>query len=282
MKILKYTLFAFVFGIMSFAWGQSNYLIPQSVVNALLADYTQEEIERIQADLVNIRTLMFRGKVPSAQPIYIAKAGAPGAGKSTILEKELEENPLYLQENPVYIDPDQRGLKLMINTYWQDLTLAKVSNATPYEEYLKAAYVKWRAASNYIADTLLNEAFSKSYSIAHGTTSTGQFIEQLYCALKQSSYKIHLNICDASLKNRLAAVHHRTHVQNFYQTTPEDFEQKAQLWIQKMPLYLKYADCVTLWDANQVFNFAKTEAPRLFDWAFSAGMQADTCLSKDA
>jgi hypothetical protein len=35
--------------------------------------------------------------------------------------------------------------------------------------YAKLAYEKWRGASNYIASSLLNEAYDKKFNIAHGT-----------------------------------------------------------------------------------------------------------------
>ena len=100
--------------------------------------------------------------------------------KSTILETFLKENSEE-GENFVYVDPDVRGLKFMINTYLEDVGPYAISKST---EYAKKAYEKWRGASNYIANTLFNEAYVQGLNIAHGTTATVAEVTNLYKNLK--------------------------------------------------------------------------------------------------
>jgi predicted ABC-type ATPase len=278
---ITFTASVFIFVSTTSVCAKDRVLIPENVLTSLIADYTADEKERIELDLSNIRVLTFRGKMSHLEPIYIATAGAPGSGKSTILEKELKENPLYFKMNPAYIDPYQRGLKFMINTYWQDLTLGNVSNDQSYEKNLEAACKKWDAAANYIANTLLNEAFAHGYSIAHGTTSSGEFIEQLYISLKAAGYQIHLMICEASLENRIAALEHRMYVQGFYESTSANFGKNEQLWVSKIILYLKYANFITIWDANKILNFINPSISyNSLIWLLPLGIGGeDTCLS---
>lgn len=212
-------------------------LIPLDVVTNLLAPYSEKEMHLIHCDLKNIKELCFRDTTPSKEPMYIATAGGPGACKSTILEIFLHNRP-----NCVYADPDQRALKYMINTYHQSLSNYEGITYPNHQELCKNAYNKWRNASNYIANTIINEAFANGYNIAHGTTSTAKTIESLYQRLKQKKYKIILLLCYAPDETRLKANEHRTNVQGFVQVTPEDAINKGKMFHQRFPIYFNYAD----------------------------------------
>ncbi len=220
----------------------SEYLIPLDIVNCLLMPYSEKEMQLIHSDLKNIKEVCLRDKTPNATPMYIATAGGPGARKSTILEIYLHHRP-----NCVYADPDQRALKYMINTYHQSLTCYENSTHATYNDLQKNAYTKWRSASNYIANSIINEAFAKGYDIAHGTTSTTSTLEPLYKKLKQKNYKILLLLCYAPDETRIKANEDRTNVQGFVQVTQEDLVNKGKLFHQRFPTYFEYADKIYLY-----------------------------------
>jgi len=242
--IAKLCLILGLFIVLSKAYSLSEVFIPQEVVQKFLNGYSESELELIQDDLTNIRKLCFRNTTPmmSGEKIYLATAGGPGAGKSTLLE-------IYLRnkKNFVYLDPDQRALRFMINTYLQEFTNAKVSEnkvhtRTDWMKLLDKAYTKWRGSSNYIASTLLNEAFKEGYNIAHGTTSTSDQIGSLYQKLKDKEYKIHLLLSYATDDNRVKSLEHRTNNQNFTQNQPNDSVIKGKLFSDRFPIYFQYAD----------------------------------------
>ena len=177
------------------AWGR---VIPENVVDDLRKGYSQTELQLLDADTSFIRELVFRGKKPPSQrkPIYLVTAGAPGARKSTILEKYLHTQPEY--QGMVYVDPDQRGIRFMSGTYCaQSLNNYKISQFSNYREAQKSAYDYWRAGSNYIANTLLNEAIAGKYDIAHGSTLTGPFSGALLKSIHAAGYRIIMILCGA-------------------------------------------------------------------------------------
>lgn len=227
-------------------------LVPNAVIDNLLKSYNEEEIRRIQLDLKNIREKAFWGKVPVPKemgPTYFATAGAPGSRKSTTIEHLRQTE---IESQAIYIDPDQAALKDMIHTYRKELTQRHIYEARgDYKQVLSNAYAKWRDASNYIANTLLNEAFEGHYSIVHGTTSTGEAVGGLLAKLKIAGYKIDLILCAAPDAVRIAANEARIN-HGFYQVTAEDFVTKGQLFPRRMPIYFQYADKITLVWSNAV------------------------------
>lgn len=223
--------------------GKRCALIPIDFVNSHLKDYTKEEQSLIQVDLDNISRLSFRHCTPpDTQSIYVGTAGGPGASKTTILETYLQD-----KTNFVYADPDQRALKFMINTYVASCNNYAISQAPSFQKLLAKTYNKWRSASNYIACTILNEAFEKSYNIAHGTTSTAKQIIGLYENLKKRKYKIILLLCGTTDQNRVNAIHGRGVAQYFIQNSEEDTIQKGKAFPERFPDYFKYGDEIHLY-----------------------------------
>lgn len=217
-------------------------LIPQEIIDNLLnKTYSSQEKELIASDLKNIRELCFRNTTSSQTPTYVATAGGPGACKSTILETYIHNKP-----NFVYADPDQRTLKFMINTYYQSRTNYHISIQKSYVDMQKNAYNKWRDASNYIANTILNEAYAGSYNIAHGTTSTGSVVELLYQKLQKKNYHIVLLLCFARDDTRKAAVNNMAS-QGFLQADPDDVINKGKMFIERFPVYFKYGNQIHLY-----------------------------------
>jgi hypothetical protein len=225
-------------------------LVPGPVVEGFLksGDYTSEELNRIERDLAQIRDLSFFNLIPPAQEqrLYVATAGGPCASKTTILEAYLANNPAF-----VYVDPDQRGLVFMNYTYRQSLNNLAVSRNPSYPALLTASYNKWRGASNYIANKILNEAYAKGYSIAHGTTATSKFMGDFYQSLKTKGYKIVLLLCASSDQNRQEACEHRQKTQCFVQNDPKDTVEKGKMFFQNFPTYFKSADEIQLYWVNK-------------------------------
>jgi len=216
-------------------------LVPQEIVNNFLnKSYSNTEKDLISRDLRNIRETCFFNKKPNTEkkPIYIATAGGPGACKTTILESYLHDNKLDV----VYADPDQRVLRYMINTYYQSVTNYDIRKSSSYETVAKNAYVKWRDASNYIVNTILNEAFAQGYDIAHGTTSTSNAVSSLYERLKEKNYTIILLLCSVPDETRIKSLEYRSRVQGFVQVAPEDIINKSKMFPERFPTYFTYAD----------------------------------------
>lgn len=221
----------------------SEELIPGAFVKSLLKEYSDSEKRVIELDLRNITETCFWEKKPTeGQPTYVATAGGPGASKSTILETFLQGHPHF-----VYADPDPRALRLMINTYYQSLTYYNISQASTDLAALESAYKKWRAASNYIACIILNDAFEQGYNIAHGTTSTAKEVEGMYNRLKGKNYKIILLLCGSTDQNRIKSIQNRATTQGFVQSTAEDIVSKGTLFPQRFPIYFKYADEIEIY-----------------------------------
>lgn len=235
-------------------------LVPQELVDILLnKTYSEEEKGRIKSDLRNITELCFRNTTPvtNQQPIYVATAGGPGACKSTILESYLAN-----KTNFVYTDPDAQALRCMINTYYQSLTYYKISLVQNFKDIQAYGYAKWRDASNYIATTILNEAATSGYNIAHGTTSTSPVLHKLYQGLKKRNYKIVLLLCYASNSTRIKTLEYRALVQGFLQVATEDIVNKGKAFPEKFSTYFEYADEIQLYwtDEDFVKNGSKLAA----------------------
>ena len=96
---------------------------------------------------------------------YIAAAGGPASGKSTLLEGISENRncpPGFVNNfKRVYIDPDRSCMVNMERTYLADLKSGMSS---------MDAYTKWRNASNFLSNVFLARALNEGYAIAHGTT----------------------------------------------------------------------------------------------------------------
>lgn len=215
--------------------------IPSDFTKSLIKEYTPEEMERVEEDYQRLRGFIFKDVLIKKD--YIATAGGPGASKSTILETYLHDQKLGY----VYIDPDQRALRYMMGTYIFDMNLYNISQSSSFAALLETNYTKWRGASNYIANRLLNEAVERGYAIAHGTTSTAKVVESLYEKLKKNGYTITLLLCASSDDNRFNAIDMRAKEQGFIQSSKEDVVKKGEGFFDTMPLYFKWADQLHLY-----------------------------------
>lgn len=229
------------------------FFFSPSMMETHLNGYDSEERFLIDKDLEVVKSVCFHNNEGSERPFYLATAGGPGARKSTILEKFLFAHPEF--SNYVYLDPDQRCLKFMVHTYYsRSLCARAVSDFQDYSLARKAAYEKWRGASNYITLVLLEEAFAKRMNIVHGATSTGGHIHKLLQRIKEANYQIALVLCSCEDSTRKQAISYRNEKQCFYQSTPEDDVIKGRFFAQKMPYYFEWADVLYLYWSDDVFS----------------------------
>lgn len=220
-----------------------------------LESYDNKEKEDIAKDLEVVRSVCFGKGISNHadRPFYLATAGAPGARKSTILERFLQAHPEY--STGIYLDPDQRGLKFMAHTYYaQSLNALRAGSSPDYLEVQKAAYEKWRGASNYITLTLLEEAFHKRADVVHGTTLTGGHVPEFLQKLRSEDYRLTLILCACEDSVRKEAIEYRNNEQRFYQSTPEDAVSKGKFFTEKLGVYFATADTIYLYWSDDLFS----------------------------
>lgn len=226
---------------------RDHFFFSEQALCSRLNNYNETEKLAINKDLEIIRNICLpksTSELDQQKPIYLATAGAPGARKTTILEKFLKNS--QLETSFVYLDPDQRALKWMAHTYGQSLSAFFTSQYPDYNLAVKAAYNKWREASTYIALTLLEEALTQKSNIAFGTTSTADYVPNFFLKLKDHGYDIVLLLCSCEDKFREEAINYRNEVQKFYQSSPEDALSKGKFFPQRMPSYFSFADTLYL------------------------------------
>lgn len=223
-------------------------IVPAHIIQGFIKEYSPEEMAVIQQDLESLEAKYFNGMKPAKHPVYLATVGGPGASKSTILRKILKDS----DGQYVFSDPDQGALIHMTHTY-----LAQTKGTEDLEE-LKAAYEKWRGASNYISNTILNKAFASGYSIAHGATSQGTPLA-FYEALKKKGYRIHLVFCGSSDDNRVKAIENREVKDHIVQSAPEDTRDKADTIYRRFGDYFNVADQVDIY-WTEIFSEGSTLA----------------------
>lgn len=233
---------------------QSHLFFSPEMISSHIKEYSTHEKEAILKDLDVVRSVTTPEKnCPSQRPLYIATAGAPGARKSTILERFL--NTYVLNSHVAYLDPDQRALKFMAHTYQsQSLSAEKIAEHKSYLIPIKEAYEKWRGGSNFITLTLLEESFAKRHSVAHGTTSTGSHLSSFFSKLKEADYEIIMLLCSAEESFRKNAIEYRNIEQRFYQNTPEDAVSKGKVFSSKMEDYFTYADSLYIFWSDEFFE----------------------------
>jgi hypothetical protein len=222
------------------------------MISSHLKDYSEEEVRLLNKDLDVVRSVCLDDTHNTETRFYLATAGGPGARKTTILEKFISLHSEY--QSGVYLDPDPRTLKFMAHTYYaQSLSPLVIASTNSYDQVIQNAYKKWRAGSNYIVLSLLEEAFAKGRSITYGTTSTGAHIPNFFAKLKENNYQITLLLCSCPDEVCYEAVDYRNNVVRFYQSSPEDAVTKDVLFPQRMDSYFAYADRMYFYWSDSLF-----------------------------
>lgn len=228
------------------------FFTPQMIATHL-ATYTDKEVQLIEKDLEVVRSVCLANTYNTDSRFYLATAGAPGARKTTILEKFVANHMEY--HGGVYLDPDARALRFMAHTYYaQSLSPLTIALTNDYDQVIQNAYNKWRGGSNYIALTLLEEAVAAGRSIIYGTTLTGGHVPDFLAKLKEHDYQIVLLLCSCTDSLRQEAVSYRNRVVRFYQSSPEDAVAKGKFFSQRMGAYFAYADIMYLYWSDSLFS----------------------------
>jgi predicted ABC-type ATPase len=230
-------------------------VIPQSVISGWMTQYNSgSELEKkypdidlgkiidlMSKDRPIVRQICFEESAPAKNKIYLATAGAPCAGKSTVLEQMMHFDGRY--RKLVKVDPDRWAMLFMLYTYVNYMMSPRmIASAKNYQDAQIKAYDVCRPASNIISLEIMNDAIENGYSVAHGTTLTSPHIAGLLQSLKNQGYEVHLLVCMASDETRASAANHRCTAQGYYQSTPEDVREKGILLPQRMQTYFEYAD----------------------------------------
>lgn len=269
-------------------------LFDPAVLEGHLKNYSDNEKSLIAKDLKIVEQVCFddvtlHGGV-AKEKVYVATTGAPGARKSTILERFLATDGQRYAPF-VYLDPDQRALKFMVHTYQAlSLNAAVTAQEQDFTVTQKNAYEKWPAASNYITLVLLDRAIYSSFNIVHGTTSTGPLAPVVVEGCKKQGYKIIFLVCSSKDSFRQEAIAYRNTEQKFYQSTPEDAVQKGLAFPQRMSFFFEKGDEVRLyWSTSlakpeelvAVFKEGKEEVVNAAAYqAFVAKYEQDRVLLK--
>lgn len=221
---------------------EMTYNVPRKVLEEWLQGvgfgrkepYTAEEQERLKQDIRNLWDRIVDSKGKSYTGVACITAGAPGSGKTTVLEAEIEQNSLFHDFKIAYVCPYSVCLKGMDLTYGAD-----VGSSTAVE-VRKAAYDKWRPGSNAAAHLILAHLIRDKLSFYFGSTSTGALMANSFEFLKLQDYHIHLLHVSAPDDVRWASI--AKWDQEFVQTTEEDVIEKGKLLPQRISdTYLKYA-----------------------------------------
>jgi len=232
---------------------QAELFFSPSLIAKHLETYTEAEVKLIKKDLEVVRSVCFGDKEKTDSRYYLATAGAPGARKTTILEKFVALHPEY--QDGVYIDFDPRTLRFMVHTYYaESLNYRVISEVQDYTQVIKNAYEKWRPASHYILRTLMEEAVASQRSIVFGTTSTDPRTPVFFEKLKQQGYQIVLLLCSCPDQVRHDAIEYRNDVVRFYQSSPEEAVSKGKVFPGRMGAYFDYADLLYFYWSDALFS----------------------------
>lgn len=245
-------LLAFLVCVLSINLHAELFFTPQ-MIQSHVKEYSEQEMRLIQKDLGVVRSVCLDGTHNTDTRFFLATAGAPGARKTTILEKFVASHPEY--QGGAYLDPDPRTLRYMVHTYYaQSLSPLVISETGSYDAVIKNAYNKWRSASNYIVLSLLEEAFAAGRSVVYGTTSTGGHIPVFMTKLKENGYQITLLLCSCPDEVRKEAVEYRNSTVRFYQSSPEDVVSKGVFFPQRMKAYFDHADILYFYWSDSLFT----------------------------
>lgn len=217
--------------------------------------YTPEETERLYDDIRSLynQVLFEKG---CTEKVAVMTAGAPGAGKTTLMRRVLAQDP----RNISYVCADDICLKGMDKTYLSELKQAtdKLPQGRSLDKLIEVRqklYNKWRPASNAALQTILAHLIRQNHGFYFGTTSSSPTTEKFFRFLKSKDYKIHLLHVTAPDDVRWKSIQERDKV--FVQTTERDIKDKGMLVPQRITdSYLKFADRIDFYYRSGVHEKA--------------------------
>lgn len=217
--------------------------------------YNEEELSRVYQDLEEIAQIRFMQPLrKSKTPIAVLTAGAPGSGKTIVLENHWKNQEHQTNVAIAYNDPDARVLRYMEHTWAQDI---KATHNTI--DSRKNAYTKWRPASNAIAQILQAYILKHKVDFYFGTTSSSDKAKYLYKYLKDLGYYIKVLHVTAPDEVRIASIHKRD--KEFVQTSDQDIVNKAIDLAKRInDTFCAYANEIIFYYRDQVEEKAKPVA----------------------
>ena len=158
-------------------------------------------------------------------------AGSPDAGKSSLFKA------LAKEQHAAFLDFDRSAL--------QGVKLYQKMRGNQTPEEAKAAYIKFRGASQTLHNCLMPYAISKKKDLAIAITSTSKFFAVTVKSLQQHGYKVDLHHMTCPHDVRETSNNNRN-AQGQYQCDSKDFETKGQDFYKKTADYLNVKD-VQFW-----------------------------------
>lgn len=221
---------------------QYQYFLPKDILENYLSGkafdnltaYSPEELQKLKTDIEIIYANIL-SKNPTKERLAVVTAGAPGSGKTTKMQQDLQQQAA-LSKNYAYINPDDLCLQQQLNTYKSDINNSDGSIAAK-----QLSYNKWRPGSNAATHVILANLIRDNYAIYFDTTSTGKYSVKLFSFLKDHNYQIRLMHVTAPDDVRLQSIQEMNKI--FIHTTEKDVKEKALLLPQQIKsTYLAYAD----------------------------------------
>lgn len=214
-----------------------NYALPKKLIESFMTGesfgrkvaYTPDQDCKLRVELNHIFVKACEHSRNS--PEIVMTAGAPGAGKTTLMESLLE-NERANGSDFTYICPDSVFLKQMNATYHQSIREGMSG---------QDAYDLWRPASNFGCHAALANLIRDKKAIFFGTTSTGAPSASYASFLKNQGYKIKYIHVSAPDDVRWGSIQERD--KTFVQTTEADVREKGDLLPQRInDTFLAFAD----------------------------------------
>jgi len=239
-----------------------SYCVPEKLIRSYyqgtefgrVNTYSEDESKRLREDIHKIYWNVVNA-CDGGDPIAVISAGAPGAGKTTLMERLLKQEKTKV----AYCDPDAVCLQLMNRTWRAELEkrLEEVAD-TPEDalfwiekEVHQDMYNKWRPASNAANHLILAHFIRQKMPFYFGTCSASPHAANTFSYLKEQGYKIHLIHVMAPDDVRWQSIQVRD--RSFVQTTEKDICEKGKMIPQRIhDTYLAFADQIDFYYRGKV------------------------------
>lgn len=180
-------------------------------------NYSAEDLALIEAEKTRLYAALTAGKQPGAHKTFYITSGGPGSGKTTLIRKAQQGGGTLARA--VHVDPDE-----IIKSFapYADAIAAQGDSDAARAQ----AYDRWRWASVYMANTIVNQLAADGYDIVLGTTGTSPSVRFIYQAAHDAGYASALIMCHAPESVRLDSGARRFEIERRF--TPEaDVREKG-------------------------------------------------------
>ncbi len=202
----------------------------------LLEEYTADELNRLYVDLQAVADRVFKN--PLQKRIYITTAGAPGSGKTSLIESYLSNDSKSAISSYVYINM-KKYLAWMEKTYQQDI------QQSPHPTDHQEIYNYWKNASYFLSIVFLITSLKCGYAIVQNSTSctnsTEEFLKKIHFVFHYRITILHITCEDEIRKLSLQNTQIKTQVSAWNE---ENFTTLGKQFFYNLPIYLKNSDLV--------------------------------------